>query len=57
MKTNGNLPEIVSREEWLAARKELLEKEKELTRARGPDPAAGHRVRPGVHLYTPGPAR
>ncbi|WP_433016016.1 DUF899 domain-containing protein [Kribbella sp. CA-294648] len=30
----GNLPEVVSREEWLAARKELLEKEKELTRAR-----------------------
>jgi len=34
MKTNGNLPEILSREEWLAARKELLEKEKELTWAR-----------------------
>ncbi|WP_067812411.1 DUF899 domain-containing protein [Actinomadura kijaniata] len=30
----GNPPEVVSREEWLAARKELLEKEKELTRAR-----------------------
>ena len=30
----GNLPEVVSREEWLAARKELLAKEKELTRAR-----------------------
>ncbi|MPZ25215.1 MAG: DUF899 domain-containing protein [Micromonosporaceae bacterium] len=30
----GNLPEVVSREEWLAARKELLVKEKELTRAR-----------------------
>ena len=29
----GNLPEVVSREEWLAARKELLAKEKELTRA------------------------
>jgi predicted dithiol-disulfide oxidoreductase (DUF899 family) len=28
------LPEIVSREEWTAARKELLVKEKELTRAR-----------------------
>lgn len=27
------LPEIVSQEEWLAARKELLEKEKEATRA------------------------
>ncbi|RKT53758.1 DUF899 domain-containing protein [Saccharothrix australiensis] len=30
----GNLPEVVTREEWLAARKELLVKEKELTRAR-----------------------
>jgi predicted dithiol-disulfide oxidoreductase (DUF899 family) len=30
----GNLPEVVSREEWLAARKELLVKEKVLTRAR-----------------------
>jgi predicted dithiol-disulfide oxidoreductase (DUF899 family) len=29
-----NLPNVVSREEWLAARKELLVKEKELTRAR-----------------------
>ena len=29
-----NLPEIASREEWLDARKELLAKEKELTRAR-----------------------
>jgi predicted dithiol-disulfide oxidoreductase (DUF899 family) len=29
----GALPEVVSREEWLAARKELLIKEKELTRA------------------------
>ena len=29
-----NLPEVVSPEEWLAARKELLVKEKELTRAR-----------------------
>ncbi|MBA0128310.1 DUF899 domain-containing protein [Haloechinothrix sp. YIM 98757] len=28
------LPQVVSREEWLAARKELLAKEKELTRAR-----------------------
>jgi predicted dithiol-disulfide oxidoreductase (DUF899 family) len=30
----GNLPDVVSREEWLAARKELLVKEKALTRAR-----------------------
>ena len=29
-----NLPEIVSREEWLAARKALLAREKELTRSR-----------------------
>ncbi|QWF83554.1 DUF899 domain-containing protein [Amycolatopsis sp. CA-230715] len=29
-----NLPEVVSREEWLVARKELLVKEKALTRAR-----------------------
>jgi predicted dithiol-disulfide oxidoreductase (DUF899 family) len=34
MTTMGNLPEVVSREEWLAARKELLVKEKELTRLR-----------------------
>ncbi|MFF3444107.1 DUF899 domain-containing protein [Streptosporangium sp. NPDC002721] len=34
MTMTGNLPEVVSREEWLAARKELLVKEKELTRAR-----------------------
>ena len=30
-----NLPKIVSRDEWLAARKRLLAKEKDLTRARG----------------------
>src|SRR3954447_7411464 len=29
-----SLPEIVSREDWLAARKDLLAREKELTRAR-----------------------
>ena len=34
MTTMENLPEVVSREEWLAARKELLVKEKELTRVR-----------------------
>jgi predicted dithiol-disulfide oxidoreductase (DUF899 family) len=28
-----SMPEVVSRDEWLAARKQLLEKEKELTRA------------------------
>jgi predicted dithiol-disulfide oxidoreductase (DUF899 family) len=34
MTTIGNLPEVVSREEWLAARRQLLLQEKELTRAR-----------------------
>jgi predicted dithiol-disulfide oxidoreductase (DUF899 family) len=34
MTTIGNLPAVVSQEEWLAARKELLAKEKELTWAR-----------------------
>ena len=29
-----SLPEVVSREEWLRARKDLLAKEKELTRSR-----------------------
>src|SRR3954463_440473 len=29
-----SLPEVVSRDEWLAARKELLEEEKAMTRAR-----------------------
>ncbi|CAN5619686.1 DUF899 domain-containing protein [soil metagenome] len=33
MATTKNLPEVVSREEWLAARKGLLAKEKELTAA------------------------
>jgi len=32
MTTMENLPEVVSREEWLAARTELSVKEKELTR-------------------------
>jgi hypothetical protein len=32
MTTVENLPEVVSREEWLAARTELSVKEKELTR-------------------------
>jgi predicted dithiol-disulfide oxidoreductase (DUF899 family) len=34
MTTMGNLPEVVSRAEWDAARRELLANEKELTRAR-----------------------
>src|SRR5687767_5043616 len=33
MTTMENLPPVVSRAEWLAARSELLAKEKELTRA------------------------
>ena len=32
--TIGNLPEVVSEDEWWAARRELLAKEKELTRRR-----------------------
>jgi predicted dithiol-disulfide oxidoreductase (DUF899 family) len=34
MTTIGNLPKVVSREEWMVARKELLVKEKEITRVR-----------------------
>jgi predicted dithiol-disulfide oxidoreductase (DUF899 family) len=34
MTAMGNLPEVVSAEEWLVARRELLAKEKEVTRAR-----------------------
>lgn len=34
MTAMGNLPEVVSPEEWLLARRELLAREKELTRAR-----------------------
>jgi predicted dithiol-disulfide oxidoreductase (DUF899 family) len=34
MTTIGNLPRVVSREEWLSARKDLLAREKEVTRAR-----------------------
>ena len=30
----GNLPEVVSRAEWLAARRQLLVEEKAITRAR-----------------------
>ena len=48
----GNLPAVVSREEWLAARKELLTKEKELTRAR--DALAAQRRR---MPWTPVPNR
>ncbi len=34
MTTMGNLPEVVSRDEWMAARRELLAEEKDLTRTR-----------------------
>ncbi|MEU6083319.1 DUF899 domain-containing protein [Streptomyces sp. NPDC047108] len=51
MTTTGDLPEVVSREEWLAARKELLAEEKELTRAR--DRVNAHRRRlPMVRVDT-----
>jgi len=44
MTTIGNLPDVVSREEWLAARQELLAQEKELTRARDRVNAARRRL-------------
>lgn len=48
----GNLPEVVSHEEWLAARKDLLREEKELTRAR--DRVNAHRRRlPMVRIDEP----
>lgn len=40
----GNLPEVVSREKWLAARNELLAREKELTRHRDEVNAARRRL-------------
>ncbi len=49
MTTKKNLPEVVSREEWSAARKELLAKEKELTRARDRVNAERRRL-PMVHI-------
>ena len=60
MTTMGNLPEVVSREEWLAARKELLAKEKELTRARDRVNADRRRlpmVRDGQAVHVRGPGR
>ena len=39
----ANLPRVVSRDEWLAARKDLLAREKELTRQRDAMSAAGYR--------------
>jgi predicted dithiol-disulfide oxidoreductase (DUF899 family) len=52
MTTIGNLPKVVSQEEWLAARKELLAKEKELTRARTQVNAARRRL-PMVRMDKP----
>src|SRR5215213_212107 len=47
-----NLPEVVSPEEWLVARKELLVKEKELTRARDRVNADRRRL-PMVRVHKP----
>jgi predicted dithiol-disulfide oxidoreductase (DUF899 family) len=49
MTTMENLPEVVSREEWLAARKELLLKEKAHTRE-GDAIAAARRRLPMVEM-------
>jgi predicted dithiol-disulfide oxidoreductase (DUF899 family) len=48
----GSLPEVVSRAEWLAARRELLAQEKELTRARDRVNAARRRL-PMVRVDEP----
>jgi predicted dithiol-disulfide oxidoreductase (DUF899 family) len=50
--TIGNLPEVVSREEWLAARKDLLAREKELTQYRIEVNAARRRL-PMVRIDKP----
>lgn len=52
METMEDLPEVVSREAWLAARKELLIKEKELTRARDRLNADRRRL-PMVRIHKP----
>ncbi|MFI8075047.1 DUF899 family protein [Streptomyces sp. NPDC086033] len=44
MTAMARLPEVVSREEWLRARKELLAEEKEVTRARDRVNAARRRL-------------
>src|ERR687894_82874 len=54
MTTMGNLPPIVSPQEWLAARQELLTKEKELTRARDRVNAERRRL-PMVRMDKPYP--
>ncbi len=48
----GNVPEVVSREEWLIAREELLSREKELTRHRNEVNAARRRL-PMVRIDKP----
>lgn len=48
----GNLPEVVTGEQWLAARKELLAREKELTRHRAEVNAARRRL-PMVRIDKP----
>jgi predicted dithiol-disulfide oxidoreductase (DUF899 family) len=50
--TTGNLPEVASREQWLAARKDLLVKEKELSRHRAEVNAARRRL-PMVRIDKP----
>ena len=55
-----SLPEIASHDEWVAARTELLEREKALTRARDELAAARRRlpmVRGGQGLPLRGPRR
>jgi predicted dithiol-disulfide oxidoreductase (DUF899 family) len=52
MTAMGDLPRVVSGEEWLAARKELLVKEKELTHARARVNAARRRL-PMVRVDKP----
>ena len=49
MTAGMHLPEVVSPEEWLAARRELLAKEKELTRLRA-GPRHRRADRPGRRL-------
>jgi hypothetical protein len=51
-----SLPDVVSREQWLAARKELLVKEKALTRARDALNAE-RRMLPMVEIDSPTSSR
>ena len=52
MNTIGNLPEVVSADEWLEARKQLLLREKEVTRARDQLNAERRRL-PMVRIVKP----